>query len=117
MAMSKWDSVKEKIHLVEKWARDGLTEEQICKNLRISVATLEKYKKQHPEMLKALKKGKEVLITELENALIRRALGYDYEEKKVYTKNKGKQLTISYYFFHISFTQIFLQVYITTFTF
>jgi hypothetical protein len=89
MAKSKWDQVKSKLHLVEKWARDGLREDQICKNLGISVTTLEVYKKQYPEVVKALKKGKETLITELENALIKKALGYEYEEKKVYTKTEN----------------------------
>ena len=89
MAKSKWDQVQSKLHLVEKWARDGLREDQICKNLGISVTTLEVYKKQYPEVVKALKKGKETLITELENALIKKALGYEYEEKKVYTKNEN----------------------------
>jgi hypothetical protein len=54
MAKSKWDQVKSKLHLVEKWARDGLREDQICKNLGISVTTLEVYKKQYPEVVKAL---------------------------------------------------------------
>jgi eukaryotic-like serine/threonine-protein kinase len=39
MAKSKWDQVKSKLHLVEKWARDGLREDQIAKNLGISVTT------------------------------------------------------------------------------
>jgi transposase len=39
MAKSKWDQVQSKIHLVEKWARDGLREDQIAKNLGISVTT------------------------------------------------------------------------------
>ena len=88
MALSKWESVKEKIHLIEKWARDGLREDQIAKNLGISVPTLERYKKEHSEIVKSLKKGKETLIVELENALIKKAVGYEYEEKKVYTKTE-----------------------------
>jgi len=89
LAKSKWESVKTKLHLVEKWARDGISEENIAKALGISVTTLEVYKKEQPEIVKALKKGKETLITELENALIKKALGYDYEEKKVYTKSEN----------------------------
>ena len=91
MAKSKWESVQAKLHLIEKWARDGLREDQIAKNLGISVTTLEVYKKSYPELVKSLKKGKESLITELENALIKKALGYDYEEKKVYTKTESGQ--------------------------
>ena len=91
MAKSKWESVKAKLHLVEKWARDGISEEKIAKSLGISVSTLAIYKTEYPEILRALKKGKESLITELENALIKKALGYDYEEKKVYTKTEYGQ--------------------------
>jgi len=79
---SKWPDVQEKLMLVEKWARDGLTKVQICKNLGISVAALNKFKKQHIELVNALKKGREIAVTEVENALFRRALGYDYEEVK-----------------------------------
>lgn len=91
MAKSKWESVKAKLHLVEKWARDGISQEDIAKALGISITTLNSYKNEHPEILRAIKRGKETLITELENALIKKALGYDYEEKKVYTKTENGQ--------------------------
>ena len=32
MAKSKWEKVKDKLVLVEGWARDGLTDEQIANN-------------------------------------------------------------------------------------
>lgn len=88
MARSKWPQVESKIPLVEKWARDGLTEMQIAKNLGISKTTLEDYKKNYPNLSNALKKGKEVLIVELENALIKKALGYEYEQSKKYIKDE-----------------------------
>lgn len=82
MSKSKWPQVQEKLMLIEKWARDGLTEEQICKNLGVSVNAFNIYKKQYPELKESLKKGREIIITEIENALIKRALGYEYEEIK-----------------------------------
>lgn len=86
--------MKDKLLLVEKWARDGLTEAQICKNLDISTNTMDEYKKNHPEFLVALEKDKEVLITEIENALIKRALGFEYDETKTYIKiENGKKVT------------------------
>jgi transcriptional regulator with XRE-family HTH domain len=88
VAKSKWPQVKDKLILVEKWARDGLTEEQICKNLGISRQTLNEYKKTHSDLVDALKKGKEVFITEIENALSKSALGYEYEEVKTYIKDE-----------------------------
>lgn len=86
MAVSKWYLVKDKIALVEKWSRDGLIEKQIAKNLGISKTTLNLYKTEHPDFFDALKRGKEVCISEVENALYKRARGYDYEEVKVYTR-------------------------------
>lgn len=86
MAKSKWPMVEEKLMLVQKWCRDGLSEAQIAKNLGVAMSTFSEYKNKHPELMEALKKGKEVFITELENALAKKALGYDYEEEKEYIK-------------------------------
>ncbi len=67
---------------IEGWARDGLTDEQISRNMGISVATLYNWKAKYLEILEALKKGKEVVDRQVENALLKRALGYEYEEVK-----------------------------------
>lgn len=80
MAISKWDDVSEKLILIEGWARDGLTDEQIAKNLGICKDTFYKYKKEHTDFSDALKRGKEVVDYEVENALLKRALGYTFEE-------------------------------------
>jgi len=78
---SKYEShVKEKLILVEAWARDGLTDEQIAHNLGISHDAFYRYKKKYKEFCEALKKGKEVIDIEVENALLKRALGYRYKE-------------------------------------
>ncbi len=66
--------------LLEAWARDGLTDEQIAKNMGINVATLYRYKQTYCEICEALKRGKEVIDVEVENALLKRALGYTYTE-------------------------------------
>lgn len=81
MAKSKWNEVKEKLSLIECWARDGLTDEQISNNLGISKTTFYKFKAEHVELSELLKKGKEVVDYEVENALLKRAMGYDYEEE------------------------------------
>lgn len=72
--------VKDKLILVEGWARDGLTNEQIAHNLGINVSTLYDYQSKYKEFSEALKKGKEVVDREVENALLKRALGYRYKE-------------------------------------
>lgn len=80
MAKSKWEQVKDKLILVEGWARDGLTDEQIAKNLGIGKTTFYRMCKEHLELLEHLKKGKEIIDYEVENALLKRALGYEYIE-------------------------------------
>ena len=67
---------------LEGWARDGLTDEQIAKNMGIALSTLKLWKNGHPAILAALKRGKEVIDIEVENALYKRAIGYTYEEVK-----------------------------------
>lgn len=85
MAVSKYETnVKPKLFLVEMWARDGLTDEQIAENLDISVASFYNYKNEHLEFLESLKKGKEVADYEVENALFKKALGYNAKIKKAF---------------------------------
>lgn len=78
---SKYEShVKPKLNLVESWARDGLVDEQIAHNLGIGVATLYEYKNKYPEFTEALKNGKDDIDIMVENALLKRALGYTFVE-------------------------------------
>ena len=71
----------DKLILLEGWARGGLTDEQIAKNMGIAPSTLYEWKKKSKEFSESLKKGKEVVDFEVENALLKRALGYEYEEE------------------------------------
>ncbi|HAT4103707.1 TPA: transposase [Clostridium perfringens] len=81
MAKSKYGSIVEpKLVVIEGWARNGLTIEQIAKNLGISKVTFYKYISEHTELSERLKKGKEVVDIEVENALLKRALGYKVDE-------------------------------------
>ena len=71
---------KEGLLKIEGWARDGLTDEQIAQNIGISRSTLNEWKNKYSDILDTLKKGKEVVDLEVENALLKRALGYKYDE-------------------------------------
>lgn len=67
---------------LEAWARDGLTDEQISHNMGCNIRTFYVWKKNHPQIDAALRTGKEVVDIQVENALFKRAIGYDYEEVK-----------------------------------
>lgn len=76
---------------LEGWARDGLTDEQIAKNIGISRETLNQWKNKYADISDTLKRGKEVIDRQVENALLKRALGYEYDEVK--EKYEGGVLT------------------------
>ncbi len=70
----------ENLILLQGWARNGLTDEQIAKNMGISRSTLAEWKKKYSDISDTLKKGKDVVDIEVENALLKKALGYSYKE-------------------------------------
>ena len=88
MAKSKWETVKDKLILVEGWARDGLTDEQIANNLPIRIDTFYKYKKKYPEFSESLKRGKEIVDYEVENALLQNALNGNITAQIFWLKNR-----------------------------
>ena len=63
--------------LLEGWARDGLTDEQLAEKMKIGTRTLYDWKEKYPQILQALKKGKEIVDYEVENALLDKALAGD----------------------------------------
>ena len=74
--------------LLEGWARDGLTDEQIAKNIGITATTLYEWKNRFPEISDTLKKGKEVVDYQVENALLNKALGGDTTAQIFWLKNR-----------------------------
>ena len=86
MAKGKYQEWLEPDNLIklQAWARDGLTDEQLANNIGINVATLYTWKKKYNEINEALKKGKEVVDIEAENALYKAGLGGYIEEEKTY---------------------------------
>lgn len=85
--------------LLTAWARDGLIDKEIAEKMNVSPPTLYKYKKMFPEIVEALRKGKELVDVEVENALYKKALGYNVSVQKafkvkdiVYNEN-GKKIS------------------------
>ncbi len=55
---------------LRSWARDGLTNEQIAKKIGVRRQTISEWSKKYPDIADALKKGKEVVDSEIEDSLI-----------------------------------------------
>lgn len=66
--------------ILEGLARDGLTDELICQKIGIGARTFYEWMERFPQMAQAIKRGKAPVDIEVENALLKRALGYEYEE-------------------------------------
>lgn len=66
----------------EKYAREGLIDIQIAVKLGIHISTYYDYQNDYPEFSEAIKRGKSVIDNEVEAALLKRALGFEYDELK-----------------------------------
>ena len=79
--------------LIEGWARDGLSDKEIAHNIGISQGTMVNWKKAYPKIAAALKKNKEVANRIVENALFKRATGFEYTEtteERVFNKTTNQ---------------------------
>ena len=88
MGKSKFEEIKEKFPLIEGWAKEGLTDEQISRNLGISKVTFYKYKASCSELNELLKRSKEVVDYEVENALYKSAIGGNVSAMIFWLKNR-----------------------------
>lgn len=95
--MAKYDYwiTEEGLIEIEGWARDGLTDKQISHNIGVNEATLNRWKSKYPSIMQALKDGKEVVDRQVENAMLKSALGFMYEEETV--TNAGEVVTTRKY--------------------
>jgi transcriptional regulator with XRE-family HTH domain len=68
--------------LLEGWARDGLTNEEIAANIGVTSKTLYEWISKKREIGDALKKGKAPVDIKVENQLLKSALGFKVTVKK-----------------------------------
>jgi len=93
---SKWLN-KDGLEQIEKWARLGLSDRQIAKNMGIGRSTFYEWKKKYKDISDTLDKGKAIVNEEVENALLKKALGFKYKEqqaikiKDIYYDEKGRK--------------------------
>lgn len=78
---------------VEGWARDGLTDEQIARNMGVAYSTFRDWIGKFSALSASLKKGKAPVDIEVENALLKRATGYTVKLKKPIKVKTTKRVT------------------------
>lgn len=93
------ENIKPKLAEIAADARNGLSEQQIAENLGFkNRKTLWEYKKEFPELVEALRVGKDEADKHVENAVYKNATGYDYVDQVVASKKvveyneKGKKV-------------------------
>jgi len=69
--------------LAEKYALEGMIDEEIAKKLGISIGTFYEYRNKYPEFSESIDKGKIPTDDKVEDALLKRCLGFEYEETQV----------------------------------
>ena len=91
--MAKIDDwlTEDKLTLLEGWARDGLTNEQIAHNIGINVKTLYDWKNKHSKFCNVLKKSREVVDYEVENALLKNAMSGNVVAQIFWLKNRKQE--------------------------
>jgi len=75
--------------LVEAYARLGMTDVQIAEELEISEKTLNNWKEKYPEFLQSMSRGKNQIDDQVESALLKKALGYEYDDEKPFQFQGG----------------------------
>ena len=80
--------------VAEGYARRGLSDSDIAKNLGISLQSYYDYQKKFPEFLEAIRRGKRPANIIVENALYKRCVGFEYDEvtQEIGKDEKGKQV-------------------------
>lgn len=69
--------------LLESWARDGYTVEDIATRIGITQQCLRGWMSKYPDIKKAINNGRELVDYKVENALLKSALGYKTKEVRV----------------------------------
>jgi hypothetical protein len=84
---SKYDPLITPV-LARALAFEGYTDEDICKRLDppVSVATLSRWKNEHPEFREALNDGKAIVDARVEDSLLQRAVGYTCTDTRLEAK-------------------------------
>ena len=87
---SKYDEfiARKGLVLVQGWARDGLTDDQIAHNIGIRRSTLYEWKNKHSDFADAIKSSKEVADFEVESALYSKACSGDVTAQIFWLKNR-----------------------------
>ena len=79
---SKYDPKSHPV-VARAMSRLGATQPEIAEALQVALSNMREWMKRYPEFQAAIKEGKALADSHVEDGLYRRALGYEYTETKV----------------------------------
>jgi hypothetical protein len=80
---SKYDEyVKPYLNQIAEWKKSGATDKEISDALGVALSTFSEYKNQYSELSDALRMGRQTVILNVKAALYKKAIGFEYEEKR-----------------------------------
>lgn len=89
MAKSKYEThVAPRLEEIKDWCRNGATDEDIYVRLGISKDSFYEYKKKYSDFSDALKETKEIVDSQVENALLKNALNGNITAQIFWLKNR-----------------------------
>ena len=86
-----WQSERA-LTLLRGWARDGVSFTEIARRMGIRPITLRLWRRRYPAVEQALGQSGELTDYQVEDALLKAALGYRYTEDKREQTDKGEKL-------------------------
>lgn len=81
--VKEWLDDEDNLLLLESWARDGYTVQDIAMRVGVHASTFRGWMADYPEIKKAVNAGRELVDYKVENALLKAALGFKTREVKV----------------------------------
>ena len=80
---SKYKSeVEPHLDEIRKAVEAGATDQEIAEGFGLSLSTIYEYKRKYPQFKKAFTRGRARVVFDIKAALLKKALGFEYEEEK-----------------------------------
>ena len=77
--------------LLRAKSRDSLTRNELARRLGIAPKTLSVWESKYPQIEEALRQGREITDVQVENAILKKALGFETTEIKKVVKADGAE--------------------------
>lgn len=81
---------------IKEAVKNGATIKEVAAALDIAESTLNKYKAEKKELMDAFARGRANIVIQIRGALLKKALGYEYQEKKQYIKKDEDGESVTY---------------------